>query len=56
MNLQSISHYDKSNLLGINIWPEEISKLANELGCSVGEWPIQYLGPPLGGNPRSKIF
>ena len=30
--------------------------LAEILGCSVGEWPIQYLGLPLGGNPRSRSF
>ena len=31
-------------------------ELAMELGCEVGDWPIKYLGLPLGGNPRKEFW
>ena len=46
----------KSHLLGINLEDGEIKELAEVLGCSVGVWPMLYLGLPLGGNPRSRSF
>ena len=46
----------KSQLLGINMDDNVISKKATMLGCEVGQWPLQYLGLPLGGNPRTKLF
>ena len=33
-----------------------VSLLADSVGCEVGAWPINYLGLPLGGNPRSRSF
>ena len=44
-----------SSLLGINL-EEGIREYAGALGCSVGEWPIKYLGVPLGGNPSCRSF
>lgn len=47
---------DKSSLVGINIGSERVMELADQLGCSVGSWPMTYLGLPLGGNPMSLEF
>lgn len=41
----------KSTFLGINLDEDFIFYLAANMGCSVGSWPIKYLGLPLGGNP-----
>lgn len=47
---------DESVLLGLNRSEEELAEMALELGCKQGEWPINYLGLPLGGNPRRIEF
>lgn len=47
---------DKSVLLGLNRSEEVVAEMALELGCKQGEWPINYLGLPLGGNPRRVEF
>ena len=49
-------NFGKSTLLGINLEEEEVAYLAELVECSVGVWPVKYLGLPLGGNPKSKIF
>ncbi|XP_062093360.1 uncharacterized protein LOC133799353 [Humulus lupulus] len=46
----------KCQLLGINLQKEMVDQKASEIGCEVGDWPIQYLGLPLGASPRSKGF
>lgn len=46
----------KSVLLGIKLGEDEIQELANTIGCSVGSWPIKYLGLLLGGNLLKKEF
>ncbi|PON31455.1 hypothetical protein PanWU01x14_369730, partial [Parasponia andersonii] len=46
----------KSTLLGINVDEELVHSLADSSGCKVGNWPIKYLGMPLGGNPRKFDF
>lgn len=46
----------KSTLLRINLEEDEVQNLANIIGCSVGSWPIKYLGLPLGSNPLRKEF
>ena len=38
------------------VFQEEVVHLANLVECSVGVWPIKYLGFPLGGNPTKKSF
>ena len=43
-------------LLGINSNQEMVSTLALVLNCRELEWPLSYLGLPLGGNPKSKVF
>ena len=42
---------DKSNLFGINLDQNHLSRLALLLDCKASDWPILYLGFPLGGNP-----
>ncbi|XP_062085609.1 uncharacterized protein LOC133791706 [Humulus lupulus] len=46
----------KCQLLGINLNEEIVERQAKEIGCEVGQWPIQFLGLPLGDSPRSKGF
>ncbi|XP_062114724.1 uncharacterized protein LOC133825847 [Humulus lupulus] len=43
-------------VLGINVSEEVVESRAREIGCEMGQWPIQYLGLPLGASPRSKRF
>ncbi|RVW60989.1 putative ribonuclease H protein [Vitis vinifera] len=42
---------DKSNLFGINLDQNHLSRLALLLDYKASDWPILYLGLPLGGNP-----
>ena len=46
----------KSGLAGINIVSQELSNTTSSVGCQILEWPLVYLGVPLGGNPRSVSF
>ncbi|RVW96282.1 LINE-1 retrotransposable element ORF2 protein [Vitis vinifera] len=47
---------DKSNLFGINLDQNHLSRLALLLDCKASDWPILYLGLPLGGNPTACGF
>ncbi|RVX09056.1 DNA-directed RNA polymerase IV subunit 1 [Vitis vinifera] len=47
---------DKSNLFGINLDQNHLSRLALMLDCKASDWPILYLGLPLGGNPKACGF
>ncbi|RVW76018.1 hypothetical protein CK203_055322 [Vitis vinifera] len=47
---------DKSNLYGINLDQNHLSRLALLLDCKASDWPILYLGLPLGGNPTACGF
>ncbi|KAM7497251.1 hypothetical protein LguiA_021665 [Lonicera macranthoides] len=46
----------KSILVGINFEKDQMSSLANEVGCDIGTWPLSYLGMPLGDNPCRLCF
>lgn len=46
----------KSYMVGINIEELRVSELANMVGCRVAQWPIKYLGLPLGGGVKVYIF
>ena len=46
----------KSQLLEINLEDNVILEKARMVGCEVGQWPLQYLGLYLGGNPCTKMF
>ena len=46
----------KSDLAGINIDSQELSCIASLISCQILEWPLVYLGVPLGGNPRSVLL
>ena len=47
---------DKSNIYGINLEQNHLSRLAELLDCKASGWPIPYLGLPLGGNPKACGF
>ncbi|RVW87682.1 LINE-1 retrotransposable element ORF2 protein [Vitis vinifera] len=47
---------DKSNIYGINLEHNPLSRLAEMLDCKASGWPILYLGLPLGGNPKACGF
>ncbi|KAJ9680549.1 hypothetical protein PVL29_019768 [Vitis rotundifolia] len=47
---------EKSSISGINIGLELLSNLALVFDCRVSEWPLTYLGLPLGGNPKTIGF
>ncbi|RVX10209.1 Transposon TX1 uncharacterized 149 kDa protein [Vitis vinifera] len=47
---------DKSNIYGINLEQNHLSRLAEMLDCKASGWPILYLGLPLGGNPKAVVF
>ena len=47
---------DKSNIYGINLEQNHLSRLAELLDCKASGWPIHYLGLPLGGNPKDCGF
>ena len=46
----------KSSLGGINVEYVKLERIAAEIGCSITEWPMNYLGMPLGGNPMNVSF
>ncbi|RVX07512.1 hypothetical protein CK203_025217 [Vitis vinifera] len=47
---------DKSSIYGINLDQAHLSRLAVMLDCKASDWPILYLGLPLGGNPKACGF
>ncbi|RVW43709.1 putative mitochondrial protein [Vitis vinifera] len=47
---------DKSNIYGINLEQNHLSRLVEMLDCKASGWPILYLGLPLGGNPKTSGF
>ena len=46
----------KSGLIGINVEDHFLEDLSNLVGCAIMDWPLTYLGVPLGGNPHSVSF
>ncbi|RVW26534.1 hypothetical protein CK203_103812 [Vitis vinifera] len=49
-------NFDKSNIYGINVEQNRLSRLAELLDCKALGWPILYMGLPLGGNPKACGF
>ncbi|XP_073291108.1 protein ILITYHIA [Primulina huaijiensis] len=49
-------NWEKSALLGIHREQGEVERFALQLGCIKENWPINYLGVPLGGNPLQASF
>ncbi|RVW43484.1 hypothetical protein CK203_095330 [Vitis vinifera] len=47
---------DKSNIYGINLERNHLSRLAELLDCKASGWPILYPSLPLGGNPKACGF
>ncbi|RVX08445.1 putative ribonuclease H protein [Vitis vinifera] len=53
---EDLVNLDKSNLFGINLDQNHLSRLALMLDCKASDWLILYLGLPLGGNPTTCGF
>ena len=49
-------NFDKSNIYGINLEQNHLSRLVELLDCKVSGWLIPYLGLPLGRNPKTCGF
>jgi len=43
-------------MMGINVEESSLKRLVEVIGCTMGRWPIQYLGLPLRGNPKTVAF
>lgn len=46
----------KSGVAGINIEIDTVSHFARLARCGIHDWPVTYLGIPLGGNPQNSFF
>lgn len=46
----------KSSLVGIGVDEGILNRFAQMLGCRVDQWPLKYLGLPLGGSFNSCVF
>ena len=46
----------KNSLAGINVDIQTMNAFASFAGCQVLQWPLTYLGIPLGGNPQALSF
>lgn len=46
----------KSIVVGIKLDKEWENRIAREIGCEIGSWPMSYLGLSLGGNPCHLSF
>ena len=44
---------EKSSILGKNTNKEMVSRLVSIMDCQETDWPLSYLGLPLGGNPNT---
>ena len=46
---------EKNTILGINTRQELLSSLASVFYCRVSEWPLSYLGLPLGDRKSTRL-
>ncbi|GMP85974.1 hypothetical protein CsSME_00038940 [Camellia sinensis var. sinensis] len=46
----------KSSVMDINLEDSYVHRVVDMLGCSIDSFPLEYLGLPLGGNPRLASF
>lgn len=49
-------NFSKSSMVDINVEDRILSSYVEAMRCSVGSWPMSYLGMPLCGNPRAVCF
>ncbi|XP_073059743.1 uncharacterized protein [Primulina eburnea] len=54
--VKGILYHLFSLTLSLMGWDEEVDSLASQIGCKRDNWPIKYLGAPLGGDPKSAEF
>lgn len=40
----------------LNVPENKLLDLVSIVGCESGDWPLKYLGLPLGGNPKAVEF
>ncbi|GKE75843.1 kinase-like domain, beta-lactamase/transpeptidase-like protein [Tanacetum coccineum] len=45
-------NYNKSKLYGVGVDDRDINAMARWMKCGVGEFPLTYLGLPIGENMR----
>ncbi|GJR52235.1 RNA-directed DNA polymerase, eukaryota, reverse transcriptase zinc-binding domain protein [Tanacetum coccineum] len=46
----------KSNVLGVGVIDEEVSHMANIIGCGATKFPLKYLGVPIGNGNDSRFW
>lgn len=56
MYLKVQGKYYQIQLAGIGVDDRELVSFSNNFGCTVQQWPLIYLGMPLGGNPSVISF
>lgn len=49
-------NWKKTHILSISLSDSVCLQMALSLGCTLKEWPSDYLGLPLGGLPTHKEF
>lgn len=49
-------NWSKSHLLGLLLSHAGCIQMASSLSCASKDWPIEYLGLPLGGMPTRRGF
>ena len=49
-------NYDKSAIIPLNYLENKVARLKDMLGCAIVSLLIQYLGIPLGANPKKAIY
>ena len=49
-------NFHKSSLHGIHVSESWLQSMASDLLCKVGDFPIMYLGLPIGGNASKKVL
>lgn len=59
-NFETISglkvNFLKSSLASIGVVKEDLEHFSTILRCKVEDWPLKYLGLPLGGSPKLISF
>lgn len=49
-------NYSKSSMAGIGVDEGALCRFVGILGCKMENWPMKYLGFPLGGCSKSIFF
>lgn len=49
-------NFVKSSIFSSTRFGVELTEIAKELNCSIGSWPMSYLGMPIGFSSRRRVF